>query len=121
MQESSCQHRQHKKSLTNRRAAEVNERPGTRRRARRRPARRRLEQCKDRTGEAAPELSGWRGRGFEGPARGGRWGEAADSARTDGHAAPSLRARAVREGEARRGESRGVGAQRSSRGSSEQG
>jgi len=30
-----------------------------------------------RTGAAAQALSGWRGRGFEGPARGGRWGEAA--------------------------------------------
>jgi hypothetical protein len=41
--------------------------------------------------------SGWRCRGFEGLGR-----EAAESARTDqtdGHAAPRLRARAVREGE----------------------
>ncbi|PUZ37685.1 hypothetical protein GQ55_9G140300 [Panicum hallii var. hallii] len=59
-----------------------------------------------RTGAAAQALSGWRGRGFEGPARGGRWGEAWDSARTDGHAAPRLRARAVREGEGRVGASR---------------
>lgn len=65
-------------------------------------------------------LSGWRGRGFEGPVR-ERGRLQTVQGRTDGHAAPRLRARAVREDEPGcAGEVGGVGEWESSSGSREE-